>query len=452
MRVLLLTWEYPPKSVGGLARHVEDLATALAEQDQEVHVLTCHAPEAPANEQVQGVHVHRVSPYTLHAPDFTTWVMQLNFALLERAVALKEEEGPFDIVHAHDWLVAFAGRALKHAYQVPLVATIHATEAGRNHGLHNDLQRYIGSTEWWLTYEGWRVIVCSEHMRREVQHLFQLPADKIAVIPNGVFQAKFSTGRPDLSFTARFAQPWEKVVFFVGRLVREKGVHILLEAAPAVLAKCPEAKFVVAGTGPMEGALKQQAWSMGLWDKVCFTGYIDDQTRNNLYSMAKVAVFPSLYEPFGIVALEGMAAGTPVVVADTGGLGEIIHHGVNGLKAYVGNPQSLADNILAVLHDPGLAERLRRNASGEVARVYDWRQIARKTAQVYTAVLREYRASPWQLDRNPVYRMRRYAMALVGGQRKSPGTEQAAASRNGYTLIERRVGAVNFRKEGGTGY
>lgn len=454
MRVLMLSWEYPPKSVGGLARHVEDLSTSLAAEGHHVHVITCGTQGVPAYQVHHGVHIHRVEPYAVNAIDFLTWILQLNLRMLEYAMVLMQENAGFDLVHCHDWLVAFAGRALKHAYQLPLVATIHATEAGRNQGLHNDMQRYISSVEWWLTYEAWRVIVCSEHMRHEVRGVFQIPPDKVAIIPNGVKPEKFRSAQPPPHFRERFAQPWEQIVFFVGRLVREKGVHVLLDAAPQVLASSPDAKFVVAGTGPMEGQLKHQARTLGIADKVCFTGYIDDHTRNHLYRNAKVAVFPSLYEPFGIVALEGMAAGTPVVVSDTGGLNEIVTHGVTGLKAYTGDSASLAGNISAVLRDASFAEQLKQNATRLVEEVYDWRQIARRTAQVYLAVYSEYRRSPWQMGRNPIQRVRRYAQSLVGnrgGGIQEGGIQEMPVHHSRYSLIEHRVNAVHYHREGREG-
>lgn len=391
MKVLMLSWEYPPASVGGLARHVEELAAALADI-AEVDVLTRGVPGATWQEDK--VRVHRADPYSLSSIDFLGWVFQLNIALLERGIQLYQDYGPFDILHAHDWLVAFAARALKHAYRVPLVATIHATEAGRNQGLHNDIQRYISSVEWWLTYEAWRVIVCSQHMYHEVRRLFQVPDDKLEVIPNGVSPEKFQV-QPDHNLRLQYASPWEKIIFFVGRLVPEKGVQVLLHAMPAILRGCPEAKLIVAGQGPMEGELKYMAQNLGLGPKVYFTGYLDDQQRNNLYGIADVAVFPSLYEPFGIVALEAMAAGTPVVVSDTGGLDEVVTHGENGLKAFPGSASSLAENVIRVLQEPGLASSLRRKAASTIASKFNWPEIARRTYAVYQQVAAELRQVGW---------------------------------------------------------
>ncbi|MDN5325991.1 MAG: hypothetical protein PWP41_687 [Moorella sp. (in: firmicutes)] len=444
MRILMLSWEYPPQSVGGLARHVEDLAISLAAR-HDVHVLTIGRPGEAFESRENGLTVHRVEAYPVHPPDFLVWVLQLNARFMEEAMILMRRYGPFQIIHAHDWLVAFTGRALKHAHHLPLIATIHATEAGRNRGLHNDLQRYINSVEWWLTYEAWRVIVCSRHMRQEVQGLFQLPADKITIIPNGVYSKKFRAGTVDPEVRRRYAAPHEKILFFVGRLVIEKGVQVLLEAMPRILSACPEAKLVVAGQGPMDSQLQNRARELGIDHKVCFAGYIDDRTRNQLYRAARVAVFPSLYEPFGIVALEAMAAGTPVVASETGGLAEIITHGVDGMRAYPGNAGSLADNILAVLQDDALAEKLSANGRRLVTEVYDWENIARRTADVYREVYNQYRRTPWP-ERTPVIaRLWRFAPAVPGDR------EQPLPLGGRYDLARYRATLVNRhrgRREG----
>jgi glycogen(starch) synthase len=383
--------------VGGLAQHVYDLTTALAQAGEEIHLITCAAPEAPGKELVNGVHVYRVNPYNLQAPDFLTCIIQLNLGMIEYAVSLINSLADLDLIHAHDWLVAYAGRVLKHAYKLPLIATVHATEYGRNQGLHNDLQRYISDVEWWLTYESWRVIVCSHYMKKELQRIFQLPGDKIRIVPNGVDLSRYQ--RTKRVFARDFyAAPDEKIVFFVGRLVQEKGVHILLDAVPKILHYYPKTKFIIAGRGPAEDYLKNKAKDLGIYQKVYFTGYIDNAMRDFLYREAAVAVFPSLYEPFGMVVLEAMAAKTPVVVSDVGGLSEIVKHEGNGLKCYPGNANSLADNVLRLLHEPELASRLAAQAYRDLHQLYTWQEIARQTQQVYAEVKDDYEASAWKTD------------------------------------------------------
>lgn len=393
----MLSWEFPPKIVGGIARHVYDLSLAMVKRGAEVYVITCGVQGAPDYEVVQGVKVFRVVMNNPVSPDFLTWVLQLNMNMIEQANRLRLTGTEFDIVHSHDWLAAFAGKNLKHSWQVPLVSTIHATEYGRNNGLHNELQRYISNVEWWLGYESWRIICCSKYMKDELQRIFQIPGDKLRVIPNGVYPREFNTTNMDPpKIRHRYCAPDEKMLFYVGRIVREKGLGVLLDAFSRVLAIEPKAKLVIAGKGPYLDELRHRAYQLGIYNRIYFTGYIDDNTRNALYKSADVAVFPSLYEPFGIVALEGMAAGALVVTSDAGGLGEIIHHGVNGLKAYSDNATSLADNILWALNHPDHNGQMKANALEDLKNIYNWDRIAAQTLTVCEEICREYKESTWR--------------------------------------------------------
>jgi glycogen(starch) synthase len=395
MKILMISWEFPPRSVGGIARHVQDLSEALVRAGHAVTVLTADAPESPEFENVNGVKVWRSYAGTPQARDFLTWVMQLNFAMLQRAFQLWASGERYEIIHVHDWLGAYTGKVLKHAWHLPLLSTIHATEWGRNNGLHNDLQRYISDVEWWLAYESWQVICCSQYMRSELMQVFQIPGDKLSVIPNGVYPEAFRSGPAPEELRWRFAAPDEKVIFHVGRLVREKGLDVLIDALPHVLAQRSNTKLIIAGKGPHAEALANHAREAGIENRIYFTGYIDDATRNGLYRLADVAVFPSLYEPFGIVALEAMAAGTPVIVSDCGGISEVVEHRVTGLKFATGNPKSLAEQILYALDHPEEMEQIRMNAQETVMSDYNWDDIAKTTLQTYGLILDEAAENNW---------------------------------------------------------
>lgn len=404
----MLSWEYPPKIVGGIARHVEEIAWALAKQGVEVHVVTCEFPGAAAEEVYKGVHVHRVAPYS-PTDNFIHWVHQLNAAMRDRADALLREwtagkqpmrkRGPDKgiVIHAHDWLAHFSATALKYQYKLPMVATIHATEYGRNNGIHNDIQRYINGMEWELAYESWRTIVCSDYMRGEVAHALGVPWDKMDVIPNGVHAEKFDFDFPPAEaaqFRARFAGPDERLIFFVGRMVREKGAHVLLEALPRVRARYPNAKLVIVGGG-VRDHLVHLASQLGISQQVFFTGFVPDDDLLRLYKVIDVACFPSLYEPFGIVALEAMAANVPVVVSDAGGLKEVIEHDVSGTLTYAGDPNSLAWGIQHVLHDPLHARWMADNANRRVQDLFNWDRIATMTRGTYERVWKEFQGTEW---------------------------------------------------------
>lgn len=393
MKILFFSPEYPPLQIGGLARHVHPLAEALAKEGHAITVITQMAAGVQEKEIKNGVEIIRVNPLFINATDFSSTILQINFEMVQAAGQLILKGEKFDLIHGHDWLVAMAARTLKHILKIPLVMTIHATEHGRNHGIHNNLQRYINDLEWLSCYEAWRVIVCSQYMNREIQYLFQVPKDKIDILHNGVTVKSLT----DVSETFRqnYAHPNEKIVFFVGRLVQEKGLGVLLRAIPEVLGQYPETKFVIAGKGPQEGELKYLAKQLGIADSCYFTGFVDDQTRDNLYRVSDLAVFPSMYEPFGIVALEAMAAKVPVLVTDVGGLSEIVDNLVDGIKVIPGSAHELAKGILRVIKNPKFAQKIQQAGYEKARDLFDWSDIAQKTIQVYTKIRAEYLTSPW---------------------------------------------------------
>ncbi|MEM2419435.1 MAG: glycosyltransferase family 4 protein [Candidatus Bathyarchaeia archaeon] len=395
LKVMMLTWEFPPRIIGGISSHVYYLSKNLAKNDVKVYVVTCDFPGAPDHEVMDGVEVFRIDSYKNPSPDFASWVYLMNMNMQKEAAEIVKNLGGVDIFHAHDWLVANAGIGLKHVFRRPLLATVHSTEIGRRNGLHSDYERMIHETEAWLTYEAWRVICCSNYMVSHVKWAFSLPEDKLVMIPNGVDAKEYEKSTVNLNqFRRRFALPEEKIVLYVGRLVYEKGIHVLVNAIPKILEKV-NAKFVVIGNGYMKETLWEHVKRMGLAHKVLFTGFVDDETLRNLQKCADVSVVPSLFEPFGIVAIEAMAAKSPVVVSDTGGLSEIVEHDVTGVKVYPDNPDSLAWGVTRVLLDEGYANRLRENAYRVVLEKFNWEKISRQTKSVYERVLNEYSRTFW---------------------------------------------------------
>jgi glycogen(starch) synthase len=387
-RILMLSWEYPPRIIGGLARVVAELSKQLVKQGCEVHVVTADHPGAAEHQDDNGVFVHRVKTQTDWTPDFLTWVGRLNFGLLQYAIELHRKT-PFDVVHAHDWMVTDSAWTMKKGFGIPMIATMHATEAGRMHGLHNDLQRYISQMEWRLTYESWNVIVNSQHMHRELQSLFQVPADKIVVIPNGIDPDHFDFQFDPTPLRRQYASEHQQICLFVGRMVREKGVHVLLQAAQSILAAVPGTQFLLVGTGYYLDDMKALANNLGISHNVHFLGYVSDHDLLRLYKAADVVVIPSLYEPFGIVALEGMAAQVPVVTTDAGGLVDFVEHLETGVTTYAGDIGSLSWGILEILRNKPLAQHLREVAYDKVKNIYNWKVIAKRTMELYETVLSE---------------------------------------------------------------
>lgn len=400
MRVIMLSWEYPPRVVGGISPHVHDLSQQLQAKGIEVHVVTKSTPHAPDEEtQPSGVQVHRVT-LAEEPNDFLHEIQLLNDATEDRVRELLEDWRPGGqptLFHAHDWLSLDAARELKYEYKLPMVATVHATEWGRNGGIRGDTSKYIHEMEYWLTYEAWRIIVCSEFMKEEVGRYFDSPGDKVDVIYNGVEASKFEfawTDEERKAHRAKLALPEEKIVMYVGRFVREKGIQVLLNSASVVLAQEPNTKFLIVGGGNRERFERFVHWA-GLEDKVLFTGFMANRSLHQLYRCADVAVFPSLYEPFGIVALEGMAAGAPVVTSDAGGLSEVVQHDKTGTLSFANNPESLAWAILHVIRDPKRAQKLADAAKIRLHVDFEWSHLADQTIAVYDRVWAEFLDSYW---------------------------------------------------------
>jgi glycogen(starch) synthase len=389
-RVLLLSWEYPPVIEGGLARHVRKLAEALVRQGMIVDVLTRGvgggAPDGrPGVDELGGVTIHRVREpsWPRDLDRFVAWVEQMNGDMLAAGEALAED-AHYALIHGHDWLVAKAASALAERLGVPYVTTIHATEHGRHQGWVQDHpQSHIHSVERWMARRADALIVCSYYMRGHVADIFDVDERRVAVIPNGIDPSELRPADDLQSLRQKFAEPHEKLVLFVGRLVYEKGFQLALDALPSVLEGVENVRFLVAGSGTHEGELKQQAERLGLSDYGSFLGWIGDDVLHSLYRIADLCVVPSIYEPFGLVALEAMASGCPCIVADTGGLREVVPVGERvGLRFNGGDAEHLGVMIERLLIDGPLRERLVTEASEHVLR-FDWDDIAQRTRAIY---------------------------------------------------------------------
>jgi glycogen(starch) synthase len=383
-RVLILSWEYPPLIEGGLARHVRKLAENLLAFGVEVHVLTRGHEESPDEEDVNGVTVHRVRepkrPRELG--EFVTWVEHMNADMLAAGVELGDRYD-FDVVHGHDWLVAVAGDHLARRFRCPLAVTIHATEYGRHQGwVDKHPQSHIHGVERWMANRADRVITCSAYMREHVADIYGLDEQRITVIPNGIDPSELVPVADLDELRAKFAGPDERLVLLVGRLVYEKGFQLALEALPSLVERVGNVRFIVAGSGTHEQELRAQATELGLDEHGAFLGWIGDDVLHSLYRISDLCVVPSIYEPFGLVALEAMASGCPCLVADTGGLREVVPNDDVGLRFVSRDPESLGRMAERILTDAPLRERLIAEATEHVL-TFDWADVAERAAQVY---------------------------------------------------------------------
>jgi glycogen(starch) synthase len=399
MRVLMFSWEYPPIVEGGLGRHVRGLAEQLVARGIELHVIS-RGPEATAYEERAGVIVHRVAqpPLPRDVDAFLRWVTSMNREMSALAGGLAAELD-VDVVHSHDWLVAEAARACARGLERPWVVTVHATEHGRHQGwVQTHPQSAIHRAERAMVRQADRIITCSRYMQDHVADVFGVPRRRITALRNGIdLGAADGAAPPDpaarraVRVRAEPAAAGVLLVLLVGRLVYEKGFHVALDAlAPLVRAPGPArppVRFAVVGTGTAEPDLRRQARSLGLERAGAFLGWVGDERLRELYRAGDVCVVPSLYEPFGIVALEAMAGDCPCIVADTGGLREIVPAGERvGLRVPPGDPGALRHALSRLIGDPRLRARLAADARQHVE-AFEWPRVAEATRGVYARVL-----------------------------------------------------------------
>jgi glycogen synthase len=221
-----------------------------------------------------------------------------------------------------------------------------------------------------------------------VAQVFGRPAGEITAIPNGLDPRDLEPDGEDLdAFRRRYAAPQDRLVLLVGRLVYEKGFHLALDALAPLIRRLGNVRFVVAGTGSAEPELKHQARRLGLLRHGTFLGWVGDDRLHALYRIADLCIVPSIYEPFGIVALEAMASGCLCVVADTGGLREVVpDDGTVGLRFPSRDAAALETILEQVLSDDESRRQLVAEAREHVLR-FDWSEVARQTRGVYDGLL-----------------------------------------------------------------
>lgn len=389
MIIMHLSSEYPPTQVFGLGRAVCDLAVAQAKLGHEVHVVTNSLGGKEAETIMDGVRVHRIHfPPPPKPPDETSAVIQFNVLLVQKVVELLAIGLAPEVIHVHDWLTALAGRAAKHlCIEALFTVTIHDTVHGKHFGQLTPPNQYVSFLERFIGAEADLTICCSDHVRQELVQEYQVPSQRIAIIPCGVDAERFDVDADLTAFRQLLGEAPDKIVLYVGRLDREKGIAHLLEAMARVLLAVPQGRLVIAGKGVLQEELAATARSLQIDDRVTFMGYVQDEPLAALYRCADVLAVPSLYEPFGIVALEGMVCGKPVVASEVGGLTEIVVEGQTGLRVAPANASALARAITHLLSDEQAAARMGAAGRQRAEHEYNWPRVAAQTVAAYTSAL-----------------------------------------------------------------
>jgi len=383
MRIAMLSWEtlYSP-CVGGVGRHVSEMAAALARAGHDVHVFSRVAPGQTYHQVIDGVHYQRCPYLTL--PDFVDDVNSMCRAFVERLFVVEDMTRPFDVVHAHDWLAANAMIWIKQGRGRPSVFTVHSTEYARcGNAFPPGRSERIRVQERAGTYWAERVIGVSNAVRSEIAWMYEVPAWKISVINNGVTPARFERHVDGAATRRRYSiGTTDPTIVFSGRLEWQKGPDLLLEAMPTVLLAHPNAKLIYVGDGSMRPGIENRAWQLGIAHAVRFLGRRDEAEIAALYRISDVVCIPSRNEPFGIVVIEAWSAGKPVIVTDQGGAHEIVRHEHDGLHVSP-TPDSIAWGIKNIFADTERARRMGANGHRECVLHYAWPTIANQTAEVY---------------------------------------------------------------------
>ncbi|MQY29520.1 glycosyltransferase family 4 protein [Nocardia aurantia] len=398
MRILMVSWEYPPVVVGGLGRHVHHLATELAAAGHEVVVLarrpmgtdaSTHPTHSFIEDGVLVVAVAEDPPCFDFGEDMLAWTLAMGHAMVRAGIALSKpgiaDGWTPEVVHAHDWLVAHSAITLAEYYDVPLVSTIHATEAGRHSGwVSGRVNRQVHSVEWWLARDSDALIACSASMQDEVERLYGPGLARVSVIRNGIDVGAWT-------FRERGPRSEPPRLLYVGRLEYEKGIQDAIAALPRIRRAHPGTTLTIAGVGTQFDWLQERARVHRVARAVNFVGRLDHAELLGWLHGADAIVLPSRYEPFGIVALEAAAAGTPLVTSTAGGLGELVVDGVTGASFAPADVNGLVDAVCAVLDDPVATQDRARAARARLTADFSWDVVAAETVQVYESAKRRVR-------------------------------------------------------------
>jgi glycogen synthase len=387
----MLSWEYPPVVIGGLGRHVHHLATALAAAGHEVVVLSRRPFDTdpsshPTTDEVrEGVRVVAAAqdPHEFEfGTDMMAWTLAMGHSMIR--AGLSADFMP-DVVHAHDWLVAHPAVALAEFFDVPMVSTIHATEAGRHSGwITGSTSRQVHALESWFARESDSLIACSASMRDEITTLFGPLLADVHIICNGIDATRWR-------FANRVQRSGPGRLLYVGRLEYEKGIHDLIAALPRIRRTHPGTTLTIAGDGTQLDWLVEQTRRHRVVKATTFVGHYGHSQLLGALHDTDAVVLPSHYEPFGIVALEAAAAGAPLVTSNVGGLGEAVINGVTGISFAPRDIAGLATAVRQVLDDPEAARSRAVAARERLTSDFDWATVARDTAQVYLAAKRRER-------------------------------------------------------------
>ncbi len=369
MKVLMIGWEFPPYVSGGLGTHTYELTKRMSRDVEIIFLMPDRGEVSVPWMKIERVRATiNIGPYTV----FTESV--ISDSIIDSVKKYAEEacktakKFDFDIIHCHDWLTALAGIYVKKETGKPLVFTVHSTEYDRSLG---NPCPWVLDIEKYGIREADGIIAVSKRIKDQIVEKYGANPEKIRVIYNAIDASVFDCGGK--------IGPNEDMILYLGRLTLHKGVDHLLRAAKIVIEHHPTAKFVIAGKGDKFNELVDLAVDLGIEDNVFFLGYVPQEDLPKLYARADVFVMPSVYEPFGITALEAMAAGTPTIISKTSGVSEVTR---NVFKVDFWDAEKMASRILEILNYKELYEEMSNNCRQEAKRI-TWEDVAAQTIDFY---------------------------------------------------------------------
>lgn len=412
MRIGFFVWEYPPQLVGGLGTYAEYITQEFVEIGHDVSVFTLNRGDLKTRDVFKGVEIHRpliadasnVFPFFV-TDDLKKWGTNIKlfndifiYNILSATKFIneltKKEKYTFDIVCVHDWLSSIAGLVIKNETKTPVVFHAHSTEWGRAGGAGSEVVSHLENA---MAQSSNKIITVSYAMQQDlVRHGW--PAGKISVVWNGVDPEKYNPCRYDEDEVRMIRERYDipsdwNMLLFVGRLTWVKSVRNLLVAMPSVLREYPNTKLVILGKGEEQRDIEETAGRLDIKENIVYRfDFVPEYERILHYAAADVCVFPSVYEPFGIVSLEAMSMEKPVVVGARGTVGfreQVVNSGTeqNGIHINGEDSSDITWGIKEVLRNPEKARNWGENGRKRVLEFFTWRKAAEETLKIYEALL-----------------------------------------------------------------
>ncbi|MDY6965918.1 MAG: glycosyltransferase family 4 protein [Halobacteriota archaeon] len=380
MRVALLSWDsLNPIMMGDAKLHITQFAEALHRLGNEVHVFARVLCEQNRHEEINGVMYHRC--FSDFNSDFISEIDTMCNSFSNSFSEVEKTYGEFDVVHGHDWVIVNALSQIKAKSKAKIIFTVHSTEFGRcGNNFYKGMPRVIRDLEWCGVRISDKIIVVSQHLKDEVEWLYNVPDWKISVIYDGANIKRFYKKMDPEKIKEKYEiEPSDSIFLFVGGMGEEKECKILSKAIQSVIKDFPDTKFIFVGNGCITNYLKRELWELGISDACRFLGYIPDEDLIDLYKASDVVCLPSRNEPYGIVVLQEWNSEKPIVMSYNGF--DYAEHETDGLKAY-DNPDSLAQGIKKILSDSKAAKKI--GEGGKTIEIdISWDGIADKMLEVY---------------------------------------------------------------------